>query len=444
MADNQEAVRLDTERLIPTYFRLSLPVVLSSIVTIVYNLADTYFIARTGNALLIAGVSVCAPIFMILMAFGNTFGQGGSSLISRLLGQEDREAAARVSAFGFWIALITGAVVGGVLLLLREPFLRLLGSSADTLPYAREYGTVMLLGGPLVVLNFIHMNYLRCEGMSGLSMAGTVLGSIVNVILDPLLIPSLGARGAAVATVAGYFCSDLFLLLIVLRKSRVLSLRFVLRIEGRLLKDMLLIGVTAAITNIAASLCTILLNQKLLVYGDTRIAAMGIAHKVTMIVQMIIIGFSFGGVPLFGFLMGAGEKEKVRRLLRFAMLFLCAVTLSMTLAVALAAAPLLRLLTPDGELVSIGIPMLRWTVAGSVFGGMVMLLTCLCQAAGKALPALALSLSRQGVIFVIVLLIAAAAGGYTGVLAAQFLADLLSALLALGILLKYFPRERNA
>ena len=137
MADNQEAVRLDTERLIPTYFRLSLPVVLSSIVTIVYNLADTYFIARTGNALLIAGVSVCAPIFMILMAFGNTFGQGGSSLISRLLGQEDREAAARVSAFGFWIALITGAVVGGVLLLLREPFLRLLGSSADTLPYAR-------------------------------------------------------------------------------------------------------------------------------------------------------------------------------------------------------------------------------------------------------------------------------------------------------------------
>ncbi len=442
MAEAKAAVRLDTERLIPTYFRLSLPVVLSSIVTIVYNLADTYFIAQTGNALLIAGVSVCAPIFMILMAFGNTFGQGGSSLISRLLGQGDRDTAARVSAFAFWIAIIVGAVVGGLLLLLREPFLRLLGASPDTLPYAREYGTVMLLGGPLVVLNFIHMNFLRCEGMSGLSMAGTVLGSVVNVILDPLFIPVMGARGAAIATVAGYLCTDLFLLIIVLRKSRVLSVRFTLRIEGRLLKDMLLIGITAAITNIAASLCTILLNQKLLVYGDTRIAAMGIAHKVTMIVQMIIIGFSFGGVPLFGFLMGAGEKEKVRKLLRFALAFLCALTLALSLAVALAASPLLRLLTPDGELVSLGIPMLRWTVSGYVFGGMVMLLTCLCQAAGKAFPALVLSLSRQGVVFVAVLLIAAAVGGYTGVLASQLIADVLSALLALGILVKYFPKER--
>lgn len=442
MAETKAAVRLDTERLIPTYFRLSLPVVLSSIVTIVYNLADTYFIAQTGNALLIAGVSVCAPIFMILMAFGNTFGQGGSSLISRLLGQGDRDTAARVSAFAFWIAIIVGAVVGGLLLLLREPFLRLLGASPDTLPYAREYGTVMLLGGPLVVLNFIHMNFLRCEGMSGLSMAGTVLGSVVNVILDPLFIPVMGARGAAIATVAGYLCTDLFLLIIVLRKSRVLSVRFTLRIEGRLLKDMLLIGITAAITNIAASLCTILLNQKLLVYGDTRIAAMGIAHKVTMIVQMIIIGFSFGGVPLFGFLMGAGEKEKVRKLLRFALAFLCALTLALSLAVALAASPLLRLLTPDGELVSLGIPMLRWTVSGYVFGGMVMLLTCLCQAAGKAFPALVLSLSRQGVVFVAVLLIAAAVGGYTGVLASQLIADVLSALLALGILVKYFPKER--
>lgn len=442
MAETKATVRLDTEKLIPTYFRLSLPVVLSSIVTIVYNLADTYFIAQTGNALLIAGVSVCAPIFMILMAFGNTFGQGGSSLISRLLGQGDRDTAARVSAFAFWIAILVGAVVGGLLLVIREPFLRLLGASPATLPYAREYGTVMLLGAPLVVLNFIHMNFLRCEGMSGLSMAGTVLGSVVNVILDPLFIPSMGARGAAIATVAGYLCTDLFLLIIVLRKSRVLSVRFLLHIEGRLLKDMLLIGITAAITNIAASLCTILLNQKLLVYGDIRIAAMGIAHKVTMIVQMIIIGFSFGGVPLFGFLMGAGEKEKVRRLLRFALAFLCALTLALTLAVALAAQPLLRLLTPDGELIAIGIPMLRWTVSGYVFGGMVMLLTCLCQAAGKALPALVLSLSRQGVVFVAVLLIAAAVGGYTGVLASQLIADVLSALLALGILAKYFPREK--
>lgn len=420
--------------LIPTYFRLSLPVVLGSIVTIVYNLADTYFIAQTGNALLVAGVSVCAPVFMILMAFGNIFGQGGSSLISRLLGQKRPEEAGRVSAFCFWIALATGAVIGGLLLLVRDPFLSLLGSSADTLPYAREYGTVLLLGAPFIVVNFIHMNLLRCEGMAGLSMCGTVIGAAVNIILDPLLIPGMGAAGAAVATVIGYLCSDAFLLAVVLVRSSVLSVRLLLKTEGAFLRDILSIGVTAAITNIASSVCTILINQKLLAFGDDRIAAMGIVLKVTMIVQMILVGFSFGGVPLFGFLSGAGEKEKIRRLLRFCLLFLGVLSLTMTALVCLAAEPLLRLITPDAGLVAAGAPMLRWHVAGSVFAGIVMLSTCLCQASGRALPALALSLSRQGVIFFAVLLAASALFGYRGILAAQCAADALSAVLAVCIL----------
>ena len=433
-ATEHDRNRLDSEPLIPTWFRLSLPVVLGSIVTIVYSLADTYFIAQTGNALLIAGVSVCSPIFMILMAFGNIFGQGGSSLISRLLGQQRQDEVRQVSAFCFWIALAVGALTGLALFAVRDPFLRLLGSSPDTLPYAREYGSVLLLGAPFIVLNFIHMNLLRCEGMAGLSMAGTVIGSAVNIILDPLLIPGMGAAGAAIATVIGYVCSDAFLLAVVLRRSSALSVRLALKTERAFLKDILSIGVTAAITNIASSLCTILINQKLLAYGDDRIAAMGIVLRVTMIVQMILVGFSFGGVPLFGFLSGAGKKEKIRRLYRFCLLFLSVLSLAMTAAVFLAAEPLLRLITPDTELTAAGAPMLRWHVAGSLFAGIVMLTTCLCQASGRALPALVLSLSRQGIVFILVLLTAAAVFGYQGILGSQCAADLLSAVLAVCIL----------
>ena len=420
--------------LVPTWFRLCLPVVLGSIVTIVYSLADTYFIAQTGNALLVAGVSVCAPIFTILMAFGNIFGQGGSSLISRLLGQQRPDEVRRVSAFCFWIALVTGAVIGFLLLLVRDPFLQLLGTSEDTLPYAREYGTVLLAGAPFIVVNFIHMNLLRCEGMPGLSMCGTVIGAAVNIVLDPPLIPGMGAAGAAIATVVGYICSGLFLLAVVLTRSSVLSVRPQLKTEGLFLKNILSIGITAAITNIASSVCMILVNQKLLAFGDDKIAAMGIVLKVTMIIQMILVGFSFGGVPLFGFLSGAGEKEKIRRLLRFCLLFLGGLALVMTVLVFLAAEPLLRLITPDAALVADGAPMLRWHVAGSVFAGIVMLSTCLCQASGKALPALILSLSRQGVVFAAVLLAAAAVFGYEGILASQCAADFLSAVLAACIL----------
>lgn len=437
----REGASLGNGPLIPTWFRLSLPVVLGSLVTIVYNLADTFFIARTGDALLVAGVSVCAPIFMILMAFGNIFGQGGSSLISRLLGQQRPEDVRRVSAFCFWIALAVGAALGAVLLLLRDPFLRLLGTSADTLPYAREYGTVLLLGAPFIVVNFIHMNLLRCEGMPGMSMCGTVIGAVVNIILDPLLIPGMGAAGAAIATVIGYLCSDVFLLFVVLRRSRVFSVRPLLKTDPSFLKDILSIGVTAAVTNIATSVCTMLMNQKLLAFGDDRIAAMGIVLKVTMIVQMILVGFSFGGVPLFGFLSGAGEKEKIRRLLRFCLLFLGSLALVMTALVCLAAQPLLGLITPDAQLVSVAVPMLRWQVAGSVFGGIVMLSTCLCQASGRALPAMILSLSRQGVVFAVVLLLAAALFGYQGILASQFAADLLSAVIAVSILVHIMRDE---
>lgn len=433
----------DSEHLVSSYFHLALPVVLGSIVTIIYNLADTYFIAQTGNSLLIAGVSLCAPIFMILMAFGNIFGQGGSSLISRLLGKREMESVSTASSFCFYISLVVGVLIGGGILLFRDPFLQLLGSSPDTLPYAREYGTVLLAGAPFIVVNFIHMNLLRCEGMAGLSMLGTVIGAVVNVILDPLMIPGMGATGAALATVIGYVCSDVFLLMIVLRRSRFLSVRPCLTISGLFLRDIFSIGITAAITNIASSVCVILLNQQLLPYGDTKIAAMGIVLKVTMITQMVLVGFSFGGVPLFGFLTGSGEKRKVQALFRFCLLFLAILSLVMTFLVFFGAGPLLGLLTPDTQLVTDGIPMLRWQVAGSIFAGIVMLMTCLCQASGKAVPALILSLSRQGFVFAAVLLAAAAIAGYKGILAAQCISDILSALVAAMIFVKYWGKRKD-
>lgn len=424
---------LDPEHPVSSYFHMALPVVLGSIVTIAYNLADTYFVAQTGDEMLIAGVSVCVPLFTILMAFGNIFGQGGSSLISRLLGKKETDSAGRVSAFCFYIALAVGAVLGGGLLLFRDGFLKLLGTSDDTLPHAREYGTVLMIGAPLIVVNFIHMNLLRCEGKAGLSMIGTAIGAAVNIILDPVLIPGMGAAGAALATVIGYGCSDAFLLTVVLRSSQYLSVKPCMRVSGSDLRDILSIGFTAAITNIATSICTILVNQQLLIYGDDKIAAMGIVHKVTMIVQMILVGFSFGGIPLFGFLAGAGDRGKTRQLFRFCLLFLSGLALTMTIAVVLAAEPLLKIITQDESLISDGVIMLRWQVAGSVFGGIVMLITCLCQASGKAVPAMMLSLSRQGIVFAAVLLAAVWIAGYDGILVSQCAADVLSAAMAIGI-----------
>ena len=122
----------DTERLIPAYFKLALPVVFSMVITLIYNLADTYFIGRTNDAMLVAGVSLCSPLFMALMAIGNIFGQGGNSLISRLLGKGDLSSVRRVSSFCFWISILAGVVIAVPMLLLRGPVLGLLGASENT------------------------------------------------------------------------------------------------------------------------------------------------------------------------------------------------------------------------------------------------------------------------------------------------------------------------
>ena len=424
----------DTNRLIPTFFQLALPLVFSLVITLVYNLADTYFIARTNDTMLVAGVSLCAPIFTVLMAIGNIYGQGGSSLISRLLGGGDRDSVRRVSAFCFYLSILTGAVLAVPLLLLRAPILRLLGASEHTLGHAASYYTVIAAGAPLVILSFIHTNLMRSEGLSTLSMVGTVSGSLLNIVLDPIFISVLGwgAPGAALATVLGYALTDVLCLIFVRKKSAAMTVDIrSARVDRKELGQIFSVGTTAAITNIATSVCVVLMNQFLLPYGDEKIAALGIVLKVTMVVQLVLVGFSFGGVPLFGYLYGAKDAEKLRRLHRFCMLFLCALALVESLAVFLLASPLMRAFIDDAAIIRDGAVMLRWQISGMVFCAIVLLHTCLFQACGKAPQALAMSLSRQGVIFLAVFFAATWTAKYAGFLAAQPVSDAVSAVLAL-------------
>ena len=424
----------DTERIIPTYFKLALPVVFNMVITLFYNLADTYFISKTNDAILVAGVSLCAPLFTALMAVGNIYGQGGNSLISRLLGAGDHNSAQRVSAFCFYLSIATGAVIAIPMLLLCRPMLGLLGASTETYRHAELYYMVIVGGAPLVILSFIHSNLMRSEGMATLSMVGTVAGSLLNIILDPVFISILGwgARGAALATVLGYTLTDILCLVFVCTRSKVLSVDVHrARVDRREFMQIFSVGISAALTNLASSVCIVVMNQFLLPYGDEKIAALGIVLKVTMIVQLILVGFSFGGVPLYGFLYGAKEKEKLNRLLRFCTIFLCSLALVESLVVFLLAAPAMRVFIDNASIISDGALMLRWQIMGMPFCAVVLLYTCLFQASGKALQALMMSLSRQGVLFMLVFITATAIAGYQGFLAAPLTADLLSAVLAL-------------
>ena len=426
------------------YLRLAVPLVFSMAVGLIYNLADTFFVAQTNDTNVVAGVSLGMPLFTALMAIGNVYAQGGSSLISRLLGKEDLQGVRHVSSFCFYGSIFTGAIIGIALLVFRVPLLYVLGANEQTYRHASDYFLYLAIGAPVIVLTFIHSNLLRAEGMSKESMLGNVVGSLVNIVLDPIFISVLGwnAAGAALATVIGNLCTDLFFLAVVLKKSKILSVNLrEVKIPLEHVGQILGIGVPAAIVNLMSSASSVLINQFLLPFGNEKIAAMGIAMKVSMIVLLLITGLAFGGQPLFGYYYGSGDRKRLSQLLNFCLKFISAVALGLSALVFIAAPLLMRSFMDNDAIVQAGTVMLRWQVSSMVFVGMVLLFTIIFQSSGKVLGSFLLSISRQGVVFLVVILIAYNLLGYYGVVMSQAIADLITAIFAAALFMKQLYRE---
>lgn len=426
------------------YFKFSLPVVCGMMISLVYNMVDTWFIARTGNTDLVAGVALGAPVFILMVALGDMFGLGGASLISRLFGQQKDDEGRKISIFCFYAAIITGVIVAALMLLFRQPILHLLGAGQDTMEYASGYYTYIVMGAPLIILSFTPNNQLRTEGFSTQSMLGGVIGSVVNIVLDPVFIFGFGwgAAGAAAATVIGYICTDIYYLWILLRRTKKLSadIREFHVVPSELLQ-ILAIGIPACITNLMQSFGMTMLNRFLLPYGNDKVAAMGIVTKTNLIANFVIIGFAFGAQPLIGYNYGAGNRDRMKKILRFCYSFECCIAVAISGIMSLAAPYLLRMFIADEYIADIGTPMLRMQQTGIVFMAIVLVTTVTFQAAGKAWGAFLLSVSRQGVIFAAVIFAASRMFGYTGVLMSQPVADLFTALLAIVLFARSVYRE---
>ena len=305
------------------YMTLALPVVLGMVVSLIYNMVDTFFIARTGNTALIAGVSLGTPIFTLMIALGDIFGVGGSSVISRLFGKKEYEDGRRISVFCFYAAIAVGIAVSIILLAAKQPILGLLGCDETTWQYAGDYYQWIALGAPFIILQLTPNNLLRTEGFAKASMIGTMLGAVVNIILDPIFIYTLGmgAAGAAIATVIGNICGDIFYVIFMIKKCRYLSVDFrKLKMTGAEVLAVLAIGIPASVTNFMQSIGVTLTNRFLQPYGTDKVAAMGIALKIIMISVLVMVGFAFGGQPLVGYNYGAKNKKRLSETIRFAFL----------------------------------------------------------------------------------------------------------------------------
>ena len=427
------------------FMTLALPVVLSKIVSLIYNMADTFFIARTKDTDLVAGVSICAPIFLLMVSLGDLFGLGGSSVMSRLFGQQKDEEGKRVSSFTFYSAIATGILVAAIMLLLRSPILHMLGAEGEVFHYASKYYTWIALGAPFIILTLIPANQLRTEGLATIAMIGSIVGSIVNIILDPVFIFGLnmGAGGAAIATVLGNVATDIVFALCISKRSQKLTIDpRMAKIDLATIGAILAIGLPSSINNLMNSFGTALLNRSLITYGADKVAAMGIASKVNMLVAMIMIAFAFGAQALIGYNYGAKNKERLREVIKFDLLVQMIIAFVGGAILMLFAPQMIRLFMNDPAIMETGALLLRRMLLGLPFIGIFLVCSTLFMSAGKSLPTLILSLSRQGILFMIVLFVLAKIWGYNGVITAQPVADLLSALLGI-ILLKASKTDKE-
>lgn len=407
-------------------FTLAVPTVLSMLVTIIYNMADTFFVGQTHDSNQVAAVSLTMPLFTIFIAFGNLFGVGGSSYISRALGQNEKEKVKHISSFCFYACAATGIIMGIIFLIFMSPILKIIGSSPATEGFAKEYMTYISAGAILVVLANSMSNLIRSEGAAKASMIGMMIGTVVNIVLDPIMIlaMNMGVAGAAIATLIGNLSSIIFYVFYILKKSSVLSISPKYFSISGIMGNVLMIGIPASFNNLLMSVSNIILNNLLAKYGDNPVAAMGVAMKANMLVVFLQMGIAMGIQPLLGYNFGSKNYKRLKSVMKFAALCNVIIGAALTALYFFNTDTIIKVFIDDAEVIEYGVKMLRALMISGPLLGIMFVFSFAFQAMGKAVPSLILSISRQGLIYIPLVIILNITVGLEGIIVAQPIADI--------------------
>lgn len=447
MAKNKDKTLVFSDYKIPkAVATLALPSMMGMLINIVYNLADTFFVGQTGDSNQVAAVSVAMPVFLFCLALGNLFGEGGCAFISRSLGEGKREKIKSISSFCIYTGIAASVVLAVLFIAFRRPMLYLTGASDYTIDFACDYLLWVSLGAPFVVTSIVVCNLVRGEGAAKDSMIGMVIGQIVNIILDPIFILSsgdnmfgislpvgfgLGVKGAAIATVLGNVVSVGYFLIYFMRGKSILSItpkRYSLG-DG-IPKGVINVGFPAALNNLLMSLSNIVVNIFLAKYGDNAVAAMGVAMKANMLVVMLQIGLAQGIQPLIGYCYGSHNFTRMRKSIRFGMMCNIIIGGAVTVFYIVFRRNVIGVFIDDPSVIEYGVKMLTALMVPGTVLGIMFIINFAFQGMGKGPQSLILAGSRQGLIYLPMLLIMNYFVGLEGIIWAQPVADLCSVVLA--------------
>lgn len=450
--ENKKSMELFSNAPVPkAVFRNALPAMAAMLMVLVYNLADTFFIGQTHDALQVAAVSLATPVFLIFMAVGTMFGIGGTSVISRAMGEGKLAYAKKVCSFCMWGCVIVGVVMSACMLIFIDPILSMVGASTDTWELAKTYLIIVVCCGPFVLISNCYSNVIRTEGESAKAMMGTLLGNLLNVILDPILILGFGwnIAGAAIATVIGNVVGAGYYIIYFIRGKSMLSISLKdFTVKDKVASAVLAIGVPAALGSVLMSVSQIIINSQMSEYGDMTIAAMGVAMKVVIINGMVCMGLGQGIQPILGYCVGAKLWKRFKQILKFSLTFAFILSVVLTGGCYLLANQIVSAFLTEATAFQYAVQFSRILLTTSFLFGVFYVLTNALQAMGAATSALIINVSRQGIIFIPALFILKAVIGMTGLVWAQPVADVISLVIAYVLYkktaIKMFRTSENA
>lgn len=400
---------------------MGIPAVVGSLVIMLYNMADTYFIGQLGDPNQVAAVALTLPLFFLFTAIGSLFGVGGSSLISRSLGKGDYGTVKRTCTFCFYACICFGLLITLLVNAFMDTLLPFLGSGTETYNHVKNYLGIVSLGAVFIIIQNMFTSIVRSVGASKAAMAGQMIGTLINVILDPLfvLVFNMGTSGIAIATVIGTFCASLYYILYLKFAKTPLSVTefkscFTKKISGEVLG----VGFPAAVMTVLSSVAYLVYNKVLIGYGEITVSASAVATRGGMLSDCFQNGIAMGIQPLVGYHYASGNHKKMRDTIRFSILVTVIIGIVFFTLLMIFSSRFIRAFIDVDDVVALGKNFLRLFIITTPVSGILATLQFAFQGMGKVIPGIVLTIGRQA-LFLIVIFFGQRVGGMYGIISAQ-------------------------
>ena len=423
-----------------------IPTIISQIITVIYNMADTFFIGQMNDPNQVAAATLVMPPFVMLTGIANLFGIGGASYISRSLGAGDRDRARRAASFSIWGAIFIAFVYGMTIFILSPWLLPTLGADNNTYGFCVDYVFwTIAIGGVPTVLNACLAHLVRSEGYSKESSIGVALGGILNIILDPIFIFAfkLGVAGAAMATMLSNVIATIYFVSLLNRNKDRTVIKFSIKnfvLRRDLTKEILLVGFPSFIMILMGTFSNIILNKLVVSYSNQAIAGMGIAKKIDILAFAIANGITQGVLPLIGYNFAAKNYARMRAAIKTSFVFCLIVSIIGAIFLFTCAVPVVKFFISDAETVAYGQHFLRIICITCPAISVTMMIITIFQATGQKTKPMILSFLRKGGIDVPFMFIMNYIAGASGIPWATPISDVLAMTVALILFVPYWKK----